>query len=86
MRLLCTCTERVPDSVVDQQRFDADPDPNFHVDAVPDSDRYPDWQQHVANPHADPTPSFTHVWKILILFLLLVTAFSISNDLSPQCQ
>ncbi len=25
--------------------FDADPDPNFHFDA---------------NPHADPTPSFTH--------------------------
>jgi hypothetical protein len=46
-------------SVVDRHRFDADPDPNFHVDAVPDSD--PDWHENDADPHADPTPNFTHV-------------------------
>ncbi len=37
------------------------PDPNFHVDADPDAD--PDWHQNNADPHADPTKSFTHVGK-----------------------
>ncbi len=40
-------------SVVDRHRFDADPDPNFHVDADPDLD----WHHN----DADPTPSFRHV-------------------------
>jgi hypothetical protein len=35
--------------------FDADPDPNFHVD--------PDWHQNDADPHADPTGSFARVGK-----------------------
>jgi hypothetical protein len=37
--------------VVDQHRFDADPDPgpNFHVDA--DSGPDPDWHQNDADPH-----------------------------------
>jgi hypothetical protein len=50
---------------VDRHRFYADPnpDPNFHVDADPDPDPDPDCHQHAANPHADPTPSFTHVGK-----------------------
>ncbi len=42
---------------MDQHRPDADPDPNFHVDAVPD----PDPERH--QPHADPTPRFTDVGK-----------------------
>jgi hypothetical protein len=48
--------------VVDRHRFDADLDPNFHVDADPDTD----WHQNDVNSQADPTPSFTHVgtWKI----------------------
>jgi hypothetical protein len=33
--------EFLTSSVVDRHRFDVDPDPNFHVDAVPDPD--PDW-------------------------------------------
>jgi hypothetical protein len=57
--------------VVDRHRFDADPDtvPNFQVDAGPDPD--PNWHQNDADPHADPTPSFTHVEKseyLLIYF------------------
>jgi hypothetical protein len=44
---------------VDRHHFDADPDPNIHVDA--DSD--PDWHQYDADPHADPTPSFTRFVK-----------------------
>jgi hypothetical protein len=39
---------------VDRHRFDADPDPNFHVDADPGADL--DWHQH----DAYPTQSFTH--------------------------
>jgi hypothetical protein len=27
-------------------RFDADPEPNFHVDADPDQDSDPDWHQY----------------------------------------
>ncbi len=50
-------------SVVDQHRFDAepDPDPNFHFDAGPDPDQDPDldWHQNDADSHADPTSSFT---------------------------
>jgi hypothetical protein len=38
---------------------DSDTDPNFQVDADPDTD----WHQNDADPHADPTPSFTHVGK-----------------------
>jgi hypothetical protein len=33
-------------SIVDQHRFDADPDPHFYVDADPD----PDWHQNNADP------------------------------------
>jgi hypothetical protein len=48
---------------VDRNRLDADPDPdlNFHVDFDPDPD--PDWHQNntVTDPHADPSPSFTHI-------------------------
>ncbi len=52
-------------SVVDRHRFDADPDPdpNFHVDASQGPDSDPDWHQNYAVPHANPTPSFTHVGK-----------------------
>jgi hypothetical protein len=60
---------------VDRHRFDADPDPNFHVDA----DLDPDWHQNNADSH--PTPSFTHVGKSEI-FLLLVTALPLNNVLS----
>jgi hypothetical protein len=42
-------------------RFDADPNPNFHFGADPDTD--PDWHQNDADPHADPTASLTP-WKI----------------------
>ncbi len=42
-------------SVVDRHRVDADPDPNFLVDADPGPDL--DWHQN----YADPIPSFTHV-------------------------
>jgi hypothetical protein len=40
-------------SVVDRHRFDAYPcpDPNFSIDANPDSD----WHQNDADPHAHPT-------------------------------
>jgi hypothetical protein len=51
---------------VDPHRCDTDPDPNFYVDA---------------DPHADPTPSFTLVIKSEF-FLLLVTAFPVYNVLS----
>ncbi len=37
-------------------RFDADPNPNFHFGAHPDTD--PDWHQNDADPHADPTASY----------------------------
>jgi hypothetical protein len=48
---------------VDRHRFDADPDSNVHVDTDPDPDPDSDWQQNIASPHADPTPSFTHLRK-----------------------
>ncbi len=40
----------------------------------------PDWHQNDADPHADPTPCFTHVEKLFCL--LLVTALPIYNVLS----
>jgi len=43
---------------------DADPDPTFRFDADPD----PDWQQNNADPHAEPTPRFTHVGKLGNIF------------------
>ncbi len=50
-------------SVVDRHRFEAHPDPTFHVDADPGPDPDPD-----AAP--DPDPSFTRVGrtKICLLF------------------
>jgi hypothetical protein len=52
-------------SVVDRNRFDADPDPNLHFDANPDSDPDPDsnWHKNDADPHADCTQVYTS-WKI----------------------
>ncbi len=47
---------------MDWRRFDADPDPNFHVDADPGPDL--DWHQN----DEDPIQSFTnakHHFKIL---------------------
>jgi hypothetical protein len=38
-----------------------DPDPNFNFDADPDPNT--DWHQNDADPHAYPTPSFTHAEK-----------------------
>jgi hypothetical protein len=29
---MCTCTGRIPDSVVDRHRFDAEPDPDSDLD------------------------------------------------------
>ncbi len=60
---------------MDRNRFDADPDPNFRVDA----DLDPDWHQNNADSH--PFPSFTHVGKSEI-FLPLVTALPLHNVLS----
>jgi hypothetical protein len=51
---------------VNRHRFYADPDRNFHFDADPDPD--PDWHQKDANPHADLTPSVTHVGKSNFFF------------------
>jgi hypothetical protein len=42
------CTRYLKFSVVDRNRVDANPDPDWHQDA---------------DPHVDPTPSFTHVGK-----------------------
>ncbi len=50
---------RLKASVMDRHRFDTDPDPDFQVGADPD----PDGHQNAAEPHADPSPSFTHVRK-----------------------
>ncbi len=58
---------------------DAYPDPNFHVDAVPDP--YPDWHQNYADPHSDPTLSFTHVGKSEKI-VRLVTALPVYYILS----
>jgi hypothetical protein len=45
---------------------DSDQDPNFHFDADPD----PDWHQNNADPHADPTPSFTNFGKSHFFYFL----------------
>jgi hypothetical protein len=66
-----SCFALPTDSVVDRHRFDADPDQNFHFGADPFPDPDSDWHQNDADPHADPTPSFTHAgkWdKMLLLF------------------
>ncbi len=60
---------------MDWHRVDADPDPNFHFDADPVWDTYPDWLQN----DADPTPSFAHVIKFVIFFKLLVTALPVHS-------
>ncbi len=65
--------------------MDADPgvNTNINFDAIPDPD--PDLHQNDAIPHADPTPSFTHIEKSI--FLLLVTALPVhSVYISHQCQ
>ncbi len=48
-------------SVVDRHRCDADSNSTFYFDADPDPD--PILYQNNADPHADPTRSFTHVGK-----------------------
>ncbi len=57
---------------MDRHRYNADPDPdpNCHVDADADPDQDPDPVRHQNNtdPHADPTPSFTHVGKSDFVF------------------
>ncbi len=65
---------------MDRHRFDADldPDPSFLIDVDPD----PDWHQNDADPHADPTPSFTHVGKSEYFVYFLVTALPVSTVLS----
>jgi hypothetical protein len=65
-------------SVVDQHRVDANPDPhpNFHVDAVPDTDR--DRHQNDARPFSCGCyPSFAHVGKSEFFYLPLVTALQV---------
>ncbi len=60
--------------VVDRHGYDARSGSEFpYVDADPD----PDWHQYNADPHADPTPSFTHVRKSKLL--LIVTALPVYN-------
>jgi hypothetical protein len=57
---------------VDRHRFDDYPDPNFHVDAVPDPN------QNDADPYADPTPKFYTCWGKSKYFLkVLITALPI---------
>jgi hypothetical protein len=56
---------------------DLDSDPTLHVDAVPDPD--PDWHQNDADPHADPTPSFTPIEDIRGSSLLFTTML-VYND------
>ncbi len=57
--------------------FNANPDPNFYVDADPDLD--PDWVKNHANPHADPVPQDSHMLKFfhsfasLQCFIFLIT-------------
>jgi hypothetical protein len=55
-----------------------DPDPNFHLEVDPDPNL--DWHKHDADPHTDPTPSFTLVGKSGF-FVLLVTALPVGNVL-----
>ncbi len=47
-------------SVVDRHRFDAHPDPDFHVGAYLDPIRIRIGIMNDADPHADPTPRITH--------------------------
>ncbi len=64
---------------MDWHRFDADPDPNFHVDVDP-------MRQKDADTQADPTLSFMLVGN-LIFFQLFITALPVYNVyLSYQCQ
>jgi hypothetical protein len=65
-----------------RHRFDADPDPYFHVEADPHSDPDPHWHRNDADPHAAPTPKFCICCKIRKKFLLLVTAMPVYNVLS----
>ncbi len=60
-----------------RHRVDAvpDPDPTFHFDADPDSDRH----QNNADPNADRTPSFHKLENWNILFLLLFTLKPVYN-------
>ncbi len=57
---------------MDRHAFDADPGPdpdsNFHFDADRDLDRH----QYYADPLADPTPSFTMLWKIRIFLKTVI--------------
>jgi hypothetical protein len=48
---------------VDRRRFDADPDPTFHLDAHPDQDLASD-----PDPNADPTSSYKQVGKSKKIF------------------
>jgi hypothetical protein len=66
--------------VVDRHRFDADPDPNFLADADPDLDPDQDWHQNDADPHANPTPCFTHVEKSI--FFTFIHSLPVYNVLS----
>jgi hypothetical protein len=60
---------------------DADPDPNFRVDLMPIHTLF-GLAPNTADPHADPTKSFTHVGKKQEFFLLLITALPLYNVLS----
>jgi hypothetical protein len=74
------------DSHEDRHHFDADPDPNFHVDADPDPDSDPDWHQHDAELHANPT-LVSHMLENRNFFLLLVTSCRFTMFyLSHECQ
>ncbi len=59
---------------MDRYRCDAEPDTNFYVDADQDRDpdADPDWHQNDADPHADPTLSFTHVGKSDYFFTIVI--------------
>jgi hypothetical protein len=72
-------TTKIYSSVEDRQCYDADPDPNFHFEVDPDAD--PGWYQTDADPHADPTPCFTHVGKSEI-FLFTSTAAPVHTCLA----
>ncbi len=53
-------------------------DPNFYADADPDPD--PGWHQNSADPHADPSPSFTPVGNLIsVIALPLYNAVSFSS-------
>ncbi len=81
---------------MDRHRVDADPDPNFHVDADPypdpnfhfDADPDQDGYQNDADPHAVSTSSVTHyTCRKSEFFCSFVTACLVFNVyLPPQCQ